>query len=108
MPRPGEARLADDGVRLLRGLAAFRGSALEALRQPLEDGKVCIARARARTWFPARPLLVAAVNPCPCGHYGHPRLPCRCPVAVRERYKARLSGPLLDRIDIHVSVPPVD
>jgi magnesium chelatase family protein len=69
---------------------------------------VCIARARARASFPARPLLVAAVNPCPCGHFGHPRLTCRCSVGVRDRYRSRLSGPLLDRIDIHVNVPPVD
>ncbi|HEY6079674.1 MAG TPA: ATP-binding protein, partial [Polyangiaceae bacterium] len=67
-----------------------------------------IARARARAWFPARPRVVAAVNPCPCGHWGHPRLTCRCSEGARQRYRARLSGPLLDRIDIHVSVPPVE
>jgi magnesium chelatase family protein len=108
VPRPGEVSLAHHGVLFLDELAEFRRGALEALRQPLEDGKVCIARARARAWFPARPLLVAAVNPCPCGYYGHPRLACRCSSASRERYRARLSGPLLDRIDIHVSVPPVE
>ncbi len=108
VPRPGEVSLAHHGVLFLDELAEFRRSAVEALRQPLEDGKVCIARARARAWFPARPLVVAAVNPCPCGHYGHPRLACRCTDAVRNRYRARLSGPLLDRIDIHVNVPPVD
>jgi magnesium chelatase family protein len=108
VPRPGEVSLAHHGVLFLDELAEFRRSALEALRQPLEDGKVCIARARARAWFPARPLVVAAVNPCPCGHYGHPRLTCRCSEAVRERYRSRLSGPLLDRIDIHVNVPPVE
>ena len=108
VPRPGEVSLAHHGVLFLDELAEFRRAAIEALRQPLEDGKVCIARARARAWFPARPLLVAAVNPCPCGHYGHPRLPCKCSESVRERYRARLSGPLLDRIDIHVSVPPVE
>ena len=108
IPRPGEVSLAHHGVLFLDELAEFRRGALEALRQPLEDGKVCIARARARAWFPARPVLVAAVNPCPCGHLGHPRLPCRCTESARERYRARLSGPLLDRIDIHVSVPPVE
>jgi len=108
LPRPGEVSLAHHGVLFLDELAEFRRAALEALRQPLEDGKVCIARARARAWFPARPLLVAAVNPCPCGYLGHPRLSCRCSEGVRERYRARLSGPLLDRIDIHVSVPPVE
>lgn len=108
VPRPGEISLAHHGVLFLDELAEFRRSALEALRQPLEDGTVCIARARARAWFPARPLLIAAVNPCPCGHFGHPRLACRCPEAARIRYQARLSGPLLDRLDIHVRVPPVE
>lgn len=108
IPRPGEVSLAHHGVLFLDELAEFRRGALEALRQPLEDGKVCIARARARAWFPARPVLVAAVNPCPCGHLGHPRLACRCTDVVRDRYRAKLSGPLLDRIDVHVMVPPVE
>lgn len=108
LPRPGEVSLAHHGVLFLDELSEFRRAALEALRQPLEDGRVCIARARARAWFPARPLVVAAVNPCPCGHFGHPRLPCKCSSFARERYQARLSGPLLDRIDIHVNVPPVE
>jgi magnesium chelatase family protein len=108
IPRPGEVSLAHHGVLFLDELAEFRRTAIEALRQPLEDGRVCIARARARAWFPARPLLIAAVNPCPCGHWGHPRLRCDCSDSARSRYKARLSGPMLDRIDIHLRVPPVE
>jgi magnesium chelatase family protein len=108
VPRPGEVSLAHNGVLFLDEFAEFRRTTLEVLRQPLEDGRVFIARARARAWFPARPLVVAAVNPCPCGYHGHPRRTCRCTEGLRLRYQARLSGPLLDRIDIHVAVPPVD
>ncbi len=108
VPRPGEVSLAHHGVLFLDELAEFRRGALEALRQPLEDGVVCIARARARAWFPARPVLVGAVNPCPCGYFSHPRRRCACTDEARKRYRARLSGPLLDRIDIHVPVPPVE
>ncbi len=107
-PRPGEVTLAHLGVLFLDELAEFRRRALEALRQPLEDGWVQITRARATVRFPARPLLVAATNPCPCGYFGHPRLPCRCRETERRRYLARLSGPLLDRIDLHCGVPPVE
>jgi magnesium chelatase family protein len=108
IPRPGEVSLAHHGVLFLDELAEFRRGALEALRQPLEDGRVCIARARTRAWFPARPTLVAALNPCPCGYYTHPRRRCSCSVEARKRYRARLSGPLVDRLDIHVAVPPVE
>jgi magnesium chelatase family protein len=108
VPRPGEVSLAHNGVLFLDELAEFRRGTLEALRQPLEDGTVCIARARARAWFPARPVLVGAVNPCPCGYFSHPRRRCLCSEEARKRYRARLSGPLIDRLDIHVSVPPVD
>jgi magnesium chelatase family protein len=108
VPRPGEVSLAHHGVLFLDELAEFRRGALEALRQPLEDGVVCIARARARAWFPARPVLVGAVNPCPCGYFSHPRRRCTCSDDARQRYRARLSGPLVDRLDIHVGVPPVE
>jgi magnesium chelatase family protein len=107
LSRPGEASLAHAGVLFLDELPEFRRDALEALRQPLEDGVVTIARARATHLFPARFMLVAAMNPCPCGHLGDPRHACRCPLPLVERYRARVSGPLLDRIDLHVEVPPV-
>jgi len=105
LPRPGEVSLAHAGVLFLDELAEFRRDTLEALRQPLEDGHVTVARARARLQFPARFTLIAAMNPCPCGHLGDPRHPCRCPLPAVERYRARISGPLLDRIDLHVEVP---
>ncbi len=108
VPRPGEVSLAHNGVLFLDELAEFRRGALESLRQPLEDGRVCIARARARAWFPAAPLVVGAVNPCPCGYHGHPRRDCRCSEKQVQAYRARLSGPLVDRLDVHVPVPPVD
>jgi len=105
LSRPGEASLAHAGVLFLDELAEFRRDALEALRQPLEDGWVTISRARATHRFPSRFTLLAAMNPCPCGHLGDPRHACRCPLPAIERYRARISGPLLDRIDLHVEVP---
>ena len=106
--RPGEVSLAHHGCLFLDELLEFRRSVVEALRQPLEDGHITICRARARVTFPARPLVVAAVNPCPCGLLGERARRCTCtPDRVRS-YQARLSGPLLDRIDLQVVLGPVD
>ena len=107
-PRPGEVSLAHRGVLFLDELPEFRRSALEALRQPLEDGRVVVVRAGRRATFPARFQLVVALNPCPCGAAGDPGRPCRCTSPEIRRYRARVSGPLLDRVDLHVWVPPVD
>ena len=107
IPRPGEVSLAHAGVLFLDELPEFRRDALEALRQPLEEGQVTVVRTRARFDFPARVSLVAAMNPCPCGHLGDARNRCRCPQPLVERYRNRISGPLLDRIDLHVEVPAV-
>ncbi len=106
-PRPGEVSLAHNGVLFLDELAEFRRSALEALRQPLEDGLVTISRAQAKATFPARPLVVAAMNPCACGYKGDGTDRCHCSPERVRAYRARLSGPLLDRIDVHVVLPPV-
>ncbi len=106
--RPGEVSLAHHGVLFLDELPEFRRNALESLRQPLEDGEVVVARAQATLCYPARFMLVASMNPCPCGYHGHPRQACEChPIAVRT-YRNRISGPLLDRFDLHVGVDPVD
>jgi magnesium chelatase family protein len=103
-PRPGEISLAHHGVLFLDELPEFQRSALEALREPLETGRITIARAARRSEFPARFQLVAAMNPCPCGWLGSGRA-CRCTPEQVARYQGRLSGPLLDRIDLHVEVP---
>jgi magnesium chelatase family protein len=106
-PRPGEASLAHNGVLFLDELPEFRRDTLEALRQPLEEGTISVVRANARLTFPARFALLASMNPCPCGHLGDRRFDCRCPPGMIERYRGRVSGPLLDRIDLHVEVPAV-
>ncbi|MEX0836933.1 MAG: YifB family Mg chelatase-like AAA ATPase [Gemmatimonadota bacterium] len=105
--RPGEISLAHRGVLFLDELAEFRRGALEILRQPLEDGRVRLSRARTSLTFPARFLLVAAMNPCPCGHRGDGSDRCRCDDASVARYQGRVSGPMMDRIDLHVQVPAV-
>jgi magnesium chelatase family protein len=107
-PTPGEVSLAHNGVLFLDELPEFHRSTLEVMRQPLEDGKVTISRAAGSLTFPAEFMLVAAMNPCPCGHYGDLRRECRCSPVQVQKYRPRLSGPLLDRIDIHVEVPAIE
>jgi magnesium chelatase family protein len=107
-PRPGEISLSHRGVLFLDEVPEFRREVLEALRQPLEDGNVTIARASGALTFPARFILVAAQNPCPCGYYGDPIHKCTCTSYQMDRYQKQLSGPLLDRIDLVVAVSRVD
>ena len=106
-PTPGEVSLAHHGVLFLDELPEFHRNVLEVMRQPLEDGLVTISRAAASLTFPCRFMLVAAMNPCPCGYHGDPKRECRCSPLQIHRYRARISGPLLDRIDLHVEVPAV-
>lgn len=107
-PGPGEVSLAHHGVLFLDELPEFRRQTLEVLRQPLEDGHVTISRAAGSLTFPSRFMLVAAMNPCPCGYYGDSKRECRCSPRQIEMYRQKISGPLLDRIDLHVEVPIVD
>lgn len=106
-PRPGEVSLSHHGVLFLDELPEFPRGVLEQLRQPLEEGSVTLARSNGTLTFPARVLLVAAMNPCPCGFYGDPTRECRCTPGIIQRYLAKVSGPLLDRIDLHIEVPAV-
>lgn len=107
MPRPGEISLAHHGVLFLDELPEFERRVLESLREPLENGVIRVSRAAKRVEFPARFQLVAAMNPCPCGYRGHPNGKCRCTPDQVARYRAKLSGPLLDRIDLSIDVPPL-
>ncbi|MEK7392242.1 MAG: YifB family Mg chelatase-like AAA ATPase [Fibrobacterota bacterium] len=102
--KPGEVSLAHQGVLFLDELAEFPRHALESLRQPLEDGEVMVCRAQHTVRYPCRCQVLAATNPCPCGYYGDRNRPCTCAAGIRERYQSRLSGPLLDRLDIHLEI----
>ncbi|MBP7400379.1 MAG: YifB family Mg chelatase-like AAA ATPase, partial [Chitinophagales bacterium] len=106
-PQPGEISLAHNGVLFLDELPEFKRNVLEVLRQPMEDRKVTISRARFSVEYPASFMLVASMNPCPCGYYNHPEKDCVCAPGVVQKYLNRISGPLLDRIDLHVEVTPV-
>ena len=107
-PHPGEISLACNGVLYLDELPEFKRSVLEVMRQPLEDRKITISRARSNVDYPANFMLIASMNPCPCGYYNHPTRECTCPPGAVQKYFSKISGPLLDRIDMHIEVIPVE
>ena len=106
-PQPGEISLAHNGVLFLDELPEFKRTVLEVMRQPLEERNVCISRSKMTVEYPASFMFVAAMNPCPCGYYNHPEKDCSCAAGIVQRYLNRISGPLMDRIDLHVEVIPV-
>jgi magnesium chelatase family protein len=107
IPKPGEVSLSHNGVLFLDELPEFKKNVLEVMRQPLEEERVTISRAATSLTYPARFMLVAAMNPCPCGYYSDPNNECTCTIPQIQRYRSKISGPLMDRIDIHIEVPAV-